>query len=333
MKKNRLLWVGILMLSLACCNSALAGGSTTTDAEKVSADWIQPTVTTKNYIFDETATKTIVAEKSSLFKISCDKLAVLKKLGFAEQLSKIFSIGVSEGEYEFTYDLKNCSMYGYRINYNYTSQTLTEEEALKIAKDYIKTTAITEKVFGKIGDPVIMYKNGNNQPYPVMRGTMDSETTNDIEIIEDDEDDTIDQEYTSFSILFPFVLNGKSIYNQYWGKAGITLEVYKDGVTNINVQLLPFKGIVKKSTEMSADETINFAKNWANSQFRGQATDIKLNKPEKVFMLFTLWRNNTSELYLSSGIRFGSNIKVDQRAQQPYEMIISDYKIGNNYAY
>lgn len=332
MKRNRLMWVGILMAMVAYSNVTLAGGATT-DAEKVSSDWIQPVVTTKNYIFDEDATKTLVAQKSSLFKVSCDKLAVLKKLGFAEQLSKIFSIWVTEGQYEFTYDLKNCSMYGYKINYNYSSQTLSEEEALKIAKDYIKTAAITDKVFGKIGDPIIMYKNGNVQPYPVMKGTMDSSAENDIVIIEDDEDDTIKQEYTSFSILFPFLLNGKSIYNQYGGKAGITLEVYKDGVTNINVQLLPFKGIVKNSTKMSADETVNFIKNWANSQFRGQATDIKLNKPEKVFMLFSLWRNNTSELYLSSGIRFGSNIKVDQWAQQPYEMIISDYKIGNNYAY
>lgn len=336
MKKNRLLWVGTFILALSCFNVVFAGWSTTTtNTEKTSVDRVPPISETKKYIFDETATKTLLKEKSSLLKVSCDKLTVLKKLGFAEQLSKIFSIGVTEGKYEFTYDLKNCSMYGYRVNYNYWSSTLTEAEALKIAKDFMATAGIKDKIFDKIGDPIVTYKNGN-QPYPLYRWTMEDKANsdvNDIEIIEDDEDDNVDKEYTSFSILFPFTLNGKPIYNQYGGRAGVTMEVYKDGVVNINVQLLPFKGIIKNSTKMAADDVINFVKNGGNSPFRWQATDIKLDKPERIFMLFSMWRNNTSEMYLSSGIRFGSAIKADQWQQLPYEMIISDYKIGNNYQY
>jgi hypothetical protein len=48
-----------------------------------------------------------------------------------------------------------------------------------------------------------------------------------------------------------------------------------------------------------------------------------------VLVLFNLRRDNKTYLYLSSGIGLKSGIKPDQRAQQPYTMVLSDYKIGN----
>ena len=181
---------------------------------------------------------------------------------------------------------------------------------------------------------MILYRNSNNpMPYPMEKGNATDGNGLGIEIEDDNTDDTVQPEYTSFSILYPYTLNGNKIYNQYGNPAGITLEVNKDGVTSINVQLLLFKGSIKKSEKMTEENTLNLIKNWGNSPFRGQQSEIKLNKPERAYVLFTMWRNNTSELYISSGIRFGSSIKADQRAQQPYEMIISDYKIGNNGSY
>jgi hypothetical protein len=59
------------------------------------------------------------------------------------------------------------------------------------------------------------------------------------------------------------------------------------------------------------------------------STTIKFAAPQKVFVLFSLWRNNMNYNYLSSGIGLKSSVKIDQYAQQPYSMVLSDYKIGN----
>jgi hypothetical protein len=45
-----------------------------------------------------------------------------------------------------------------------------------------------------------------------------------IEIDPTDKGD-LEQEYTSFSIMFPYLSNGKAIYNAYGNRAGITVEV------------------------------------------------------------------------------------------------------------
>jgi hypothetical protein len=91
---------------------------------------------------------------------------------------------------------------------------------------------------------------------------------------------------------------------------------------------------LRTSDKMGSGDIISFIKRGWNSAFRGQSQSISLNKPERVLVLFALRRNNATELYLSSGIRFSSDVRVDQWSQRNYEMIISDYKIGNqNYGY
>ncbi|MEI6774151.1 MAG: hypothetical protein WCL18_05110 [bacterium] len=56
---------------------------------------------------------------------------------------------------------------------------------------------------------------------------------------------------------------------------------------------------------------------------------VQLTSVQKVLVLFNLRRDNKTYLYISSGIGLKSDVKSDQRAQQPYTMILSDYKIGN----
>lgn len=52
-------------------------------------------------------------------------------------------------------------------------------------------------------------------------------STMQIDGIDIDESDPskIDTEFTNYSIVFPYNIAGKSIYNQRGGKAGITVEV------------------------------------------------------------------------------------------------------------
>jgi len=92
---------------------------------------------------------------------------------------------------------------------------------------------------------------------------------------------------------------------------------------------LPFTAARRDADKLSGDELVNFVKRGANNPFRGQAAEVQLDAPEKTLVLFNLRRNGKTELYLGSGIRFGSSVKLDQRSQQNYEMIISDYKVGN----
>jgi hypothetical protein len=91
--------------------------------------------------------------------------------------------------------------------------------------------------------------------------------------------------------------------------------------------LLPFKGAVRSSEKLTNDDIVSFVKRGGNNPFRGNQAEIELQKPERVNVLFNVWRNNINEIYLSSGIRFGSKVRLDQRNPNNYEMIISDYKI------
>ena len=215
-------------------------------------------------------------------------------------------------------------------NYNYT-KSLTEKEALAFADAFMKTSYLKDKVFNQVGAPIIVYRNNNGPYYPLMKadGTSSSMNLSGIEI-DDSNTEDIYPEYTSFSIMYPYMINGQEIWEQYGNRAGIQLEISSDGVMSINARLLPFKAAKRNSEKLSGDDAVRIIKNGGNSPFYGQTpTTIKFNAPEKVLVLFNLRRDNKTYLYLSSGIGLKSDIKVDQRAQQSYTMILSDYKIGN----
>ena len=56
----------------------------------------------------------------------------------------------------------------------------------------------------------------------------------------------------------------------------------------------------------------------------GQA-NLVLGAPQKSFVLFTIWKENTNEFYLSSALSFAS---VNSEARDN-RIVVSDYKIGN----
>jgi hypothetical protein len=94
--------------------------------------------------------------------------------------------------------------------------------------------------------------------------------------------------------------------------------------------LLPFKAAKRTSEKLSGDDAVRILHNGWNSPLYSPAnTPVQLTAPQKVLVLFNLRRDNKSYLYISSGIGLKSDVKQDQWAQQPYTMILSDYKIGN----
>lgn len=303
---------------------------TTSSSEKV--DRVPPYQGNKTYKFDEKAVNALNLKDSSLLKLNCDSTTVLKSLGFAGN-TKMFSVGLEEDTFDYTFDMRNCSMRGTKRNYTWTNNAVTEKTALAKAKEFMKSSFFKGKIFDKYGEPIVMYRNTNGGVMPYRIEKADSKMMSDIEI---DPNDTgiLEPEFVSFSILFPYTINNKPVYNAYGNKAGITLEVTAEWVTSVNAQLLPFKGAVRSSEKLSNDDMVSFVKRGGNNPFRGNQAEIELQSPERVNVLFNVWRNNTNEVYLSSGIRFGSKVKLDQFNPQNYEMIISDYKIWNgSYGY
>jgi len=82
-------------------------------------------------------------------------------------------------------------------------------------------------------------------------------------------DINVEPEYTSFSILFPYSLNGTAIYNAYGNRAGVTVEVTADGVTSVNAQLLPFKGAARNAEKISGDNKVKYVQKEGNNPYRG----------------------------------------------------------------
>jgi len=288
--------------------------------------------TSSQYSFDKAGVKNLVSQKSLLLQLKCNGLAILQSLGFWSAANKIFTVWLSEGDYEYTFDVRNCSLRANKVSANYNStKSITEKEALVFADAFMKTSYIKDKIFNQVGKPIIVYKNSNGPYYPLMKADnlSSSATLPGIEIDEDDVED-IYPEYTSYSIMYPYVINGQEVWEQYGNRAGIQLEVSSDGVMSVNARLLPFKAIRRNSEKVSGDDAVRIFENGGNSPLYGQTKEVIFKKSEKILVMFNVWRDNKTYIYLSSWIGLKSDVKVDQRAQQPYTMILSDYKIGNN---
>ena len=297
-----------------------------------------------SYEFDEQATRQSADTTSALIQLKCNPKAALSSLGFNPSQGDAISMGISLDGYDYTMDFRSCSMYANKTNYSWTSQldALSESEAMMMAKKFITSSFLQSKIYNKLADPVVLSKSNDMYPMPYydIKGMGNAESVYtqvndfaDIEIIEDEETEVIEREFTRYTIVFPYKLGTKAIYNNYGQAAGITVEVTSEGVLSTHVQLLPFLASLKTSEKMSAEERIDFVKQGWNNPYRGETQKIKLTWPERVYVFFNLWRNNQTQLFISSGIKFSSDIKIDNYSQLPYQMVVSDYKIGNNYMY
>jgi hypothetical protein len=227
--------------------------------------------------------------------------------------------------------VKNCSLRGSKVNpnYNYT-KSLTEKQAIALADAFMKNGYLKDKAYYQLGSSFVLYRNSNGPVYPMVRESSNASDMSDIEIDTNDTGADIVPEYTSFSIMYPYMINGQEVRDQYGNRVGIQLEVSADGVMSLNARLLLFKGAKRNSEKLSGDDAVRILKNGGNSPFYNQTnTPIKLSNPQRVLVLFSLWRDNQNYNYLSSGVGLKSSVKIDLYAQQPYTMILSDYKIGN----
>ena len=323
-----------LLSFFALLGFTFAANTTTvsTDDKMVNSERVPPVQWANQYVFNETWVKTLIGQKNTLLQLNCNASAILQSLWFGTSTKKLFSIWLEENGYEYTFDVKNCSFYGNKVNMNYNySKSLTEKEALALAETFMQSSYFKDKVFYQLGKPFVLYKYSNGPMYPLTKETTTlRDDVTDIEIDSTDTAGDILPEYISFTIMYPYIINGQEIWEQYGSRVGMTLEVYADGVANMNARLLPFKAAKRNSEKLTGADAVRILQNGWNSPFYGQTpTTIKFDNPQKVLVLFNLRRDNKTYLYLSTGIALKSGVKRDQRAQQPYTMVLSDYKIGN----
>lgn len=329
--------LSLLLVSLFAFWYTFAAATTTVsvpfDAKMVSPERVPPVPSNGvTYAFNITWVKTLLAQKNTLLQVNCNGTAILQALGFGTSTKKLFSIGLEENGYEYTFDIKNCSLRANKVNTNYNyAKSLTEQEALAFAETYMQNWLIKDKIFYQLGKAFVLYKNSNGPIYPMMREwtTAKDDVTN-IEIDPNDTAADIVPEYTSFTIMYPYVINGQEVRDQYGMRVGMTLEVSADGVNSINARLLLFKAAKRNSEKLTGADAVRILTNWGNSPFYAQTpTTVKFADPQKILVLFNLRRDNKTYLYISSGIGLKSDVKQDQYTQQPYTMVLSDYKIGN----
>lgn len=320
--------------------SKVIGGTsnqTVSSEEDDRVDPYGPIYSNTKYDFDkEKVTSYYETNKPKMYRVKCDKAAILSKLWFADE--DIFSLWLNEWNYQVSYDLNNCSAWMSYTQQNNTANTYAEDKMVSVDNAYImpypypsmnpidEKTAISQaksfvannKVFDLIEknlwEPVVRY-----------RSYMDESTKKDL---------------LSISILFPIIVNDTSVYYQYGDMAGISVEVNSNWVASANLSNLSMTLSNANSVVNWTDDIVNMIQRWWNNPYYGDWMDygkqvnVSLASPEKVRLLVQRWSNYSAATatYLVSGIKMESD-KKNYANWPDYEMVISDYKIWNTNSY
>ena len=297
------------------------------------------------YQYDQKTLKTLHDKDSSLIEVSCQSDDIFKNLWMNAGSIKINNISFSKNDLDIMVDAKNCSFYANRSVWIQPTQWTNDEKALVASKKFV------DDVFGEKGivsvptlwkPYILMRDNGSMYPMPMMIKESDVKAGSALSwvtLIKDNNDDKkekIDVQYNSITIIYPYVIGDSAIYNNNgWGKMGIMITIDGNGVNSVNVPLLAFKGISKTAEKNTFEWLKKFISVWGNNAYYGSnwtETTIKLDTPECVLVYFNYYTPNASapRNFISDGIRLWSSVRQDMYAQQNYEMIISDFIIGNN---
>ncbi|MDD3302129.1 MAG: hypothetical protein PHN31_01110 [Candidatus Gracilibacteria bacterium] len=252
-----------------------------------------------------------------LYKVSCAKSEVLKSLGLDKY--DITALSFMDGDYEYNFDLKNCSLYVNNPNSNSSNiDNLTKKEALKISDDFIKNNLKDKKyIYLKLGKPIITYVHYANPGITVEQ------------LKQEPNDLSVSEKYMSISITYPFLVGGKYIYGSSGIIYGINFEVSKKGITSFTSTLFKYK-LEKISGELMSNEDYTFIiSKGGNNPYYGTPTNIDFKKIESVYLMSPIYTSVGNSNYLSSGIGLFS----DKNSLNRFYEIISDYKQGNAYGF
>lgn len=343
--KKILAW---LIVSAVVSSSSLAAGleqiplntSVSSDAsvEKIAVPYYGNTAVKYNY--DEKALKTAYDKKSSLIEIVCQSEDIFKNLWVQASSLKINNIGFAKNDLDINVDAKNCSFYANRSVRSQVNEWTNDKKALAASEEFVQSVFWDKGIVSVpvLWKPIITWRDSGWNVYPMLKEATVSDTGLAwVTLIQWDKDnEKIEVQYNSITILYPYMIWWVPVYANYgWGKMWVTITVDWKGVSSVSVPLLTFKGIAKTAEKVTFEWLKKFISQGWNNPYRwnnGSSATVQLDSPEKVLVYFDYYIPNASQSrkFLSDGIRLWSSIKQDQRAQQNYEMVISDFVIGNN---
>jgi hypothetical protein len=122
-------------------------------------------------------------------------------------------------------DSKNCSFFANRSVYAQPTKGIIDEKALSSAQQFV------DEVFGEkgiisvpaLGKPIIsMRDNGGGMypyPMPMVRDSniSSSSSLSGVSLVSGSKDEKINIEYNTITIIYPYVVGGTAIYNNYGG--------------------------------------------------------------------------------------------------------------------
>lgn len=295
--------------------------------------------TTIKYEYDAKALKKIHDKNSSLIEVVCQSEDIFKNLWIQASSLKVNNIGFSKNGLDINVDAKNCSFYANRSVRTQSTQWTNDSQALASAQEFVQAVFWDKGIVSvpTLWKPIITWRDAGATMYPMLREASSDKGLAGITLIKwDKENEKIEVQYNSITILYPYVIGWVDVYGSFGnGKMGISITVDGQGINSVLVPLLAFKGIAKTAEKSTFEGMKKFIEQWWNNPYRGSnITDatVKLTWPERVLVYFDYYIPNAtqSRKFISDGIKLGSSIKQDQRSQQPYEMVIADFVIGNN---
>lgn len=258
----------------------------------------------------------ITNTKQSIMKVKCDGKEILKSLGITN--GKVISVGIQEGDFIYNYDFNNCSFYSNRTTYLLPTDEIKDADAIKMAQDFVNKAGALDYFRKMLGSPIITYRN-NYDAAGVMR----------------------EGKSYSASVVFPIKVGGRTVYQAYGEPLGLYVEVNSKGVNSVSAQILPFSFLKADSSKLSADDMIAFLKKGGNQPYYTYnmwvdfKAEVKAMSYEKVWIFTQKYPpyGGSPALYLTSGIRIKTDKQIDNgpgQDKKDYNMVVSDYKIGNN---
>lgn len=292
-----------------------------------------PGPTAFEYVLPEKAKEKFSSATKALYAVKCDAKKALSSAGISSSGKEILSFSVSNGEYEESYDLKNCSMSLYRTKNSYWNETLTKEEALASAKAFFDKEIVGRGAsYGEFGKPRATANGGYGIAVPYAKdAAVSSAIPEEVEIEDDGNGEVpVSKEATGYSVFYPYLLKGVPLYDSYGNDLGVRFEVGSTGVNSASVPLLKFKLAKRTSEKMSAEDFEAFVKRGGNSPYYGSdGGKVELSNGTPAFSTIQLWRGGKTETYLSTATRFASG-KKNPYQDSDYGIVVPHFSIGDS---
>lgn len=324
------LWA-ILVISMPAI--AFAGGGVSSPnvvATPVGAEPVMaPYYSKKIYKFDSAIMgKFLSGRQATLQQLTCPSADLLQHAWLTQRSNKWTTATYEDQDTKMyvSYDFINCNINGYKMDYDYTVKhaIVTDTAAIETARQFMQKSRFKDVLKNTVGEPVIIGRYNGGVMYPMEDGQEDGKMAV--------SPYANSNNYTNITVLFPYVINGKSVYANYGNKVGITIEVTDMWVQSFNGQYInyPVSNVTTKE-QLSKTDIVKYIKKGGNNRYYGKKFSVQLGQPQDVYAVVSDWTSGKNTTYLSSAILLPTTLANDEyyAPWSKYEMIVTDYKFAN----